>query len=167
MIPSDHFVRYYNEVFKALEEEGHQHLVAYWKELGRLQGLELAERFRRGGLKACHDYWTRIKEEENCRGELTLTDDYFEFRMEGCPSLAKVLDNDASPCALYCDHCMAWIEPVMAAAGLYVVGDMISRTEPRCIWRVFRDEAAALEYERSAALPSHPYADPPPAEDAP
>ena len=28
MIPSDHFVRYYNEVFKALEDAGHEHLVA-------------------------------------------------------------------------------------------------------------------------------------------
>ena len=35
MIPSDHFVRFYNEVFKALEKKGHPHLVAYWRELGR------------------------------------------------------------------------------------------------------------------------------------
>ena len=36
MIPSDHFVRFYNEVFKALERKGHRSTVAYWRELGRL-----------------------------------------------------------------------------------------------------------------------------------
>ena len=40
MIPSDHFVRFYNEVFKALEDKGHSHIVAYWRELGRIQSRE-------------------------------------------------------------------------------------------------------------------------------
>jgi hypothetical protein len=158
VIPSDHFVRFYNEVFKAMEELGHEHLVAYWRELGRLQTAELADRFRAGGLQAAHDYWSRILREENCQGKLTLTDDYFEFRMDRCPSLAKVLDSDAAPCALYCDHCMAWVEPAMATAGLHAVLDMRSRTEPHCILRVYRDKQKADAFERAAALPSHPYA---------
>ena len=157
MIPSDHFVRFYNEVFKALEAKGHEHLVAYWRELGRLQTAELAERFREGGLQACCDYWQRIREEENCEGELTLTDDYFEFRMLRCPSLSKVLDNDAAPSPLYCDHCMGWIEPVMAACGLHAVLDMGSRSEPHCVFRVYTDAAKAEAFARQAALPSRPY----------
>ena len=72
MIPSDHFVRYYNEVFKALEEKGVDHLRDYWRELGRLQGRELAERFRTGGLQAAFEYWSCIKDEENCVAELEL-----------------------------------------------------------------------------------------------
>jgi len=157
MIPSDHFVRYYNEVFKALDGLGHEHLVAYWRELGRLQSLELAERFRTGGLQAAYDYWRRIQREENCEGELTLTDDYFEFRMDRCPSLSKVLDNDAEPFELYCDHCMGWIAPVMQAAGLYAVQDVISRAEPRCVFRVYRDKEKAEAYEKTAQLPVYPY----------
>ncbi len=158
MIPSDHFVRFYNEVFKALEELGHEHLVAYWRELGKLHVQELAARFREGGLPACHEYWQRILEEEGCEGRLTLTDEYFEFRMTRCPSLAKVLDNDAAPCRWYCDHCMGWCEPVMQAAGLHMVLDVESRTEPHCVMRVYRDPTLAEEYERAARLPSHPYA---------
>ena len=158
MIPSDHFVRFYNEVFKALQEKGHGHVERYWRELGRLQGAELAEAFREGGIKACHEYWSRIRDEENCRATLTLTDDYFEFRMDRCPSLSKVLDNDASPCDIYCDHCMGWIEPVMEAAGLYAVLDMISRDEPRCLFRVYEDAEKATEFQRSATLVSKPYA---------
>ena len=157
MIPSDHFVRFYNEVFKALHRKGRRHLVAYWRELGRLQARELAEQFRAGGLRACHAYWARILAEENCKGSLRLTDRYFEFRMRRCPSLSKVLDNDAAPCRLYCDHCMGWVEPVMKAAGLHAVMDMESRAEPHCVFRVYASRAEAADYARRARLLSRPY----------
>lgn len=158
MIPSDHFVRFYNEVFKALERKGHRHLVAYWRELGRLQARELAAAFQAGGIRACHDYWKRILNEENCGGNLKLTRDYFEFRMKHCPSLSKVLDNDATACALYCDHCMGWVEPVMKAAGLHAVMDMESRSRPHCVFRVYEDRRKAREFERRSRLLSKPYA---------
>ena len=75
-----------------LAERGHEHLVAYWRELGRLQTIELADKFRTGGLEACREYWTRIVQEENCLADLELTEDYFEFRMRQCPSLSKAMD---------------------------------------------------------------------------
>lgn len=153
MIPSDHFVRYYNEVFKSLEELGHDHLLSYWRSLGELQKRELAEPFRKGGLQACHDYWARILKEENCVGRLELTQDYFELRMEQCPSLSKVLDNDAAACEFYCDHCMGWVGPVMQTAGLYAVMDMESRSEPHCVFRVYTDRDKAIEFERQSKLP--------------
>jgi len=158
MIPSDHFVRFYNEVFKALLERGREHLAAYWRELGRLQAQELAERFRNGGLEACRDYWARIEQEENCLADLALTGDYFEFRMRRCPSLAKVLDNDAAPCELYCDHCMGWVEPVMRECGLHAVMDIESRSQPHCVFRVYRDAAKARAFARQARLLADPYA---------
>jgi hypothetical protein len=157
MIPSDHFVRFYNEVFKALEERGREQLVAFWRELGRMQTLELADTFRAGGLAACHAYWSRIVKEENCEADLTLTGDYFEFRMRQCPSLSKAMDNDAAPHAHYCDHCMAWIQPVMEAAGLYVVYDMESRSEPHCVFRVYKDPVKAGAFGQHACLPARPY----------
>ena len=157
MIPSDHFVRFYNEVFKALEELGHEHPVRYWRELGRLKVIECAEDWRRRGLDAASEYWTRIMHEENCVAEASRTDDYFDFCMHQCPSLSKVLDNDAMPCELYCDHCMVWIQPLMEAAGLYAVMDMHSRSEPHCHFRVYRDKRKAEEFERSAILLSLPY----------
>jgi hypothetical protein len=156
VIPSDHFVRYYNEVFKALEEKGLDHLVGYWNGVGDLQKQELAETFRQGKLQACHDYWARILKEENCVGRLTLTPDYFEFCMDRCPSLSKVLDNDAAACQYYCDHCMGWVRPVMDAAGLYAVLDIKSRTEPHCVFRVYADREKAREFQRQATLPSLP-----------
>jgi len=157
MIPTDHFVRYYNEVFKALDDLGREHLVNYWRELGRLQTIELAERFRKGGIEAAHEYWRRIRDEENCEADIELTEDYVEFRMHKCPSLSKVLDNDAEPSPLYCDHCMGWVEPVMKAAGLYAVMDMKSRTEPHCVFRVYEDKAKAAVFEEQCQLVSKPY----------
>jgi len=159
MIPSDHFVRYYNEVFKALEAKGHEHLRAYWREIARMQIAVLGERFREGGLRAAYEYWSVIKKEENCEGEVSLTEDYFEFRMDRCPSLSKALDNDAEPCAFYCDHCMGWVQPLAEYAGLHAASDIYSRTEPRCRLRLYRDKAKADAFEASAALPSRPYAD--------
>jgi hypothetical protein len=142
MIPSDHFVRFYNEVFKALENKGEEHLVAYWRELGRVQGLELTEKFRAGGLHACHDYWKVILKEEDCKGRLTLTDEYFELRMDKCPSLSKVLGNDAKASERYCDHCPGWIEPVIKSAGMRLVYDIESRSEPHCVLRVYLEKRA-------------------------
>ncbi|MFP4028397.1 MAG: hypothetical protein ACLFWL_11460 [Candidatus Brocadiia bacterium] len=159
MIPSDHFVRYYNEVFKALDGLGRSNLVQYWHELGKIQIRELGEQFRQGGLEAADKYWSRIKEEENCVGELILTEDYFEFRMDRCPSLSKVLDNDAEPCELYCDHCMGWIKPLMDEAGLFAVCDMVSRSEPRCVFRVYKDSEKADAFLARARLPGRPYAE--------
>ena len=158
MIPSDHFVRFYNEVFKALDARGHEHLVAYWRELGRLQVRELAEKFRTGGFAACHEYWSRIVKEENCLAEMTLTEDYFEFRMLQCPSLAKAMDNDAAPHSHYCDHCMGWVEPVMEAAGLYAAYDIESRTEPHCVFRAYKDRNLARAFEQQARVLAKPYA---------
>lgn len=157
MIPSDHFVRFYNEVFKALDRKGRRHLVEYWRALGRLQTIELGERFRKGGIPEALRYWKRIVVEENCRATLTEGEGYFEFRMHRCPSLSKVLDNDAAPSPLYCDHCMGWVEPVMKYAGLYGVMDMKSRSEPRCTFRVYADKEQALAFERKAKLLSKPY----------
>jgi hypothetical protein len=157
MIPSDHFVRFYNEVFKALEAQGVECLVAYWRELGRLQSIELADRFKKGGLQAALEYWNRIIVEENCHATLKNHGDWIELTMSRCPSLSKALDNDAAPCELYCDHCMGWIEPVMGACGLYAVMDMESRSEPHCRFAVFADKTQVLEFERKAKLPSHPY----------
>ncbi len=159
MIPSDHFVRYYNEVFKAVDEAGRDKLTGYWRALGENQKEKLGEKFRAGGIRACYEYWTVIKKEENCDAKLSLTEDYFEFLMEKCPSLSKVLDNDAEPFELYCDHCMGWIGPVMEYAGLFPAADIISRSEPVCRFRVYKDKDKAREYACGAAILSRPYED--------
>jgi hypothetical protein len=52
---------------------------------------------------------------------------------------------------------MAWIQPVMEAAGLYVVYDMESRSEPHCVFRVYKDPVKAGAFGQHACLPARPY----------
>lgn len=159
MLPSDHFVRMYNEFFKMLEAKGIDHLRAYWMEISRLQDSILGPYIDRAGLAGMYEYWEHIRIEENCDATLSLTDTYFEFRMHACPSLGKVMDNDAGACALYCDHCAGWIEPLMERRGYYTVYDIISRTEPRCVLRIYRNREEAMEYARQVRLRARPYAE--------
>ncbi len=159
MIPSDHFVKMYNELFKMLEDRGHEHLQKYWRHIGDSQDSLLSPYIKKDGLKGMYDYWEHIRIEENCDAELTLTDDYFEFKMNKCPSLSKVLDNDAGACPLYCDHCAGWILPVISSFGYIYVSDMISRTEPVCEMRVYKagDKDKAEAYRKTLKLPAEPY----------
>ncbi|HUX20374.1 MAG TPA: hypothetical protein VMW69_03980 [Spirochaetia bacterium] len=159
MIPSDHYVRFYNELFKMLEERGHEELQGYWMEISRLQRTILGPFIEADGLAGMYTYWAHIREEENCEADLDLTEDYFEFKMLKCPSLSKAMDNDAGAFIYYCDHCAGWIKPVVEGYGYYVAYDMISRTEPRCILRVYKDKEKADEFLKTAQLPARPYGD--------
>ena len=130
MIPSDHFVRFYNEVFKFLDARNA--LEPYYQEISRHQELHCLELFRLEGLKGIVKYYERIKVEENCDMELESLPDRVILHMTRCPSLSKVLDCDAEPCPKYCDHCGGWGVPLYTKCGIYYIGNLISRTEPRC-----------------------------------
>ncbi len=130
MIPSDHFVRFYNEVFKFLDARNA--LEPYYEEISRHQELHCLELFRNEGLKGLKKYYERIRIEENCGMELELLPDRMILRMTTCPSLSKVLDCDAEPCPKYCDHCGGWGVPLYTKCGIYYVGNMIGCTAPRC-----------------------------------
>ena len=155
MIPSDHFVRFYNEVFKFLDERGA--LEPYYKEISRHQEMHCLELFRREGLKGVMKYYEKIRFEENCGLEMEFLPDRLISRMTACPSLAKVLDSDAAPCAKYCDHCAGWSVPLYTDSGLYYVENTISRTDPRCTWMVTeRREVAQEVYQQFLAEAAAP-----------
>ena len=149
----------YNELFKMLEERSHEDLRAYWKKIAELQQTIIGPYIERDGLKGMYDYWSHIIEEENCEADMDLTEEYFEFRMHKCPSLSKNLTNDAGQFGLYCDHCAGWVEPVLKRYGYHLAYDMISRTEPRCQMRVYKDPELAAEFTKNARLPAAPYRD--------
>lgn len=75
------------------------------------------------------------------------------------PPLSKNLDNDAALCLRYCDHCAGWINPVITSFGYFPVYDVISRTEPRCRFRVYKDKMKAVTYAKRAELLWDPYDD--------
>ncbi|WP_417310141.1 hypothetical protein [Devosia sp.] len=153
MIPSDHFTRFYNEVFKFLEAQGETVLEDYFLAISKNQEKHILELIETDGLAGMDAYWTHIKIEENCDLDITRDDEHLELRMNVCPSLSKVMDNDAEPMGRYCDHCAGWIGPIMDKTGYHLVYDVIDRKQPHCVMRIFKDEAKAKAAEREAVLP--------------
>ena len=144
MLPSDHFVRFYNEVFKFLEAQGPGHLEKYWLEISRHQERHCLELFREKGLQGMYDYWEHIRIEENCDMTINLSDDCLNFKMHKCPSLSKVLDNDAAPSPRYCDHCPGWVGPMIRKSGYYCIYATGNPEIPKCESWIYSDKTKAL-----------------------
>ena len=143
MIPSDHFVRFYNEIFKFLQRRGRSELEKYYDIVANRQAQFCLEQFKKDGFKGMFEYWDRIRIEENCDFTLEYDDEHYRGRMNVCPSLAKNLDNDAGACKVYCDHCPGWVLRVFTRAGFYGVYDLEGRDKPSCdIWE-YKDRAKA------------------------
>ena len=137
MIPSDHFVRFYNEVFKFLDQENG--LEKYYREISHHQELHCYKLFMEKGLEGMEEYWGHIRVEENCVSESYIKDGVRYSAMNRCPSLSKVLDSDAAPCRKYCLHCPGWVIPLMTKCGFYYIDSLIGLDEPRC--RSFQTES--------------------------
>jgi hypothetical protein len=152
MIPSDHFTRFYNEVFKFLEAQGEEHLQSYFLEISKNQEKHILELIREKGFAGMYQYWSVIRDEENCELDLGYDDDKFELRMHLCPSLTKAKDNDAETFGRYCDHCAGWIGPIMDKTGYHLVYDVIDRNKPQCVLRIFKDREKARAAERDVKL---------------
>ena len=142
-----------------LADRGQKDLKEYWLKIGELQSTIIGPLFREKGFQGMFEYWDRIRREENCDMDLIVTEDYFELKMNVCPSLSKNLDNDAGLCSRYCDHCAGWVNPVVRNSGFIPVYDVVSRTEPRCRFRAYKSEKKAREFARNAHLLFDPYGD--------
>ena len=149
MLPSDHFVKFYNEVFKFLLKKGDDEIKKYYERVSTNQEFHCLKLFTEKGLQGMYEYWEHIRVEENCDMVNRLCDDCYSFEFFSCPSLLKVTDNDAEACAQYCNHCPGWILPIMTKTGYYAVYNLISRTEPRCAMYVYssREKAVAKREE--------------------
>lgn len=154
MIPSDHFVRFYNEVFKFLEKQGQEALDQYYLEISQHQELHTLELFKKEGLQGMKKYWDHIAHEENCDLKTEVKEDHFQLTMNKCPSLSKAMDNDAGQMHKYCDHCAGWIGPIMDKTGYHLVYDMISRTVPKCKISVYESKEKAQKAEKKCQLPA-------------
>ena len=153
MLPSDHFVKFYNEIFKYLERKGPEKLDRYYERVAERQAFFTLDAFKRDGFKGMYDYWERIRIEENCDLTHGYDENCYHLKMNVCPSLSKVTDNDAGPCRRYCDHCPGWVGRVLAWAGYFMVYDIVGRESPECGFWVFRTKEEA-ELKRQELLAS-------------
>ena len=90
---------------------------------------------------------------------LDLRDDCLVLTMQACPSLAKVIDNDAGPCRKYCDHCPGWVIPLLEKTGFTCEYNLVDRALPQCQLTIF---------PAAAGRPSRVFLQPlPPSEEKP
>ena len=156
MIPSDHFVRFYNEIFKYLRKQGPEAVAEYYRTISRHQETHCLKLFTEKGIPGMKEYWDKIYKEENCDGEvLECSETVYRKSMNRCPSLSKVLDNDAGASEIYCRHCPGWVLPLMSAAGFYCIYDLVGLDIPRCQMSVFKNLEDAKKY-RERVLKRHP-----------
>lgn len=149
MIPSDHFVRFYNEVFKFLDNRNG--LAEYYREISRHQNFHCLELFRQKGLEGVREYYLKIRKEENCGLEILSGDHELILYMKQCPSLSKALDNDAGACPKYCLHCPGWTLPLYRQAGLFQIYDLMGLENPQCCEYIFDDLSTAEHRYRELA----------------
>ena len=146
MIPSDHFVRFYNEVFKFLDPIGG--LPDYYLEISRDQELHCLKLFWEKGLAGMKEYWDGIVKEENCVTTGSYEDDMHSGGQLICPSLSKILDCDATPCEKYCWHCPGWVQPLLTKAEKWLADEMAGGANPECIKTNF-DKADEIERNKA------------------
>ena len=144
MIPSDHFVRFYNEVFKFLDPIGG--LPDYYLEISRDQELHCLKLFWEKGLAGMKEYWDGIVKEENCVTTGSYEDDMHSGGQLICPSLSKILDCDATPCEKYCWHCPGWVQPLLTKCGFYSVYDIVDPLKPQCRSCITENRAKAEKW---------------------
>ncbi|MBO7329613.1 MAG: hypothetical protein J6W00_12680 [Lentisphaeria bacterium] len=144
MFPSDHFVLFYNEVFKYISGKGKDELEKYYDRVSRNQEYHCLDLFKNKGLQGMYEYWEHIRVEENCDMINRLEDDCYSFEFFSCPSLSKALDSDAGASPEYCNHCPGWILPIMTKAGFYAVYNLTDRKQPRCEMYVFSEKERAV-----------------------
>ena len=94
MIPSDHFVKFYNEIFKYLEKKGPNELDRYYERVAERQAFFTLEAFKRDGFKGMYDYWERIRIEENCDLTHEYGDNFYHLRMD-CPKSRTTMPRHA------------------------------------------------------------------------
>jgi len=145
MIPSDHFVRFYNEVFKFLDENNG--LTEYYQEISKHQDFHCLELFKSRGLQGVYEYYCVIRKEENCDMDIELNGHELILRMNKCPSLSKAKDNDAGLCLKYCLHCPGWVQSLYSRAGFFEIYDIGDLEEPSCTeWIYDNIEDAKAQY---------------------
>ena len=143
MIPSDHFVRFYNEVFKFLDSRGD--LEKYYLHISQHQEYHCLEDFRTKKLQGVYEYYLKIRKEENCDLDLERSEHCLLLRMNRCPSLTKAMDNDAGLCKKYCLHCPGWTMPLYRKAGLFQIFAVMGLEDPRCCEWIFEEKSRAEE----------------------
>lgn len=116
------FCGHYEWTFEWLRQAGGEELVRdYWEEaISHDSQRHARDLITAGGFSGMEQYWGHTLDEEGAKFVITQQEGVFRADMHECPSKGFLLRNGLEQYHDYCDHCIAWIEPVLHDAGFRV-----------------------------------------------
>ena len=124
MLGCHDFCGYYDWTFAHIRRElGEAVLRKVWAHaIGGDAQQAYLEAANREGLRGLFNVWTKTGEDEHCDWTFTLDEqrNVLRWDMRNCPSKGFLLENDLNADEDYCDHCIGWISPLLAKAGIEV-----------------------------------------------
>ena len=124
MLGCHDFCGYYDWTFSHVRENfGDDALHRLWSQaIGEDSQRAYLEAARSAGLRGLLEVWTKTGQDEQCDWTFTLDAqrNVLRWDMRRCPSKGFLLEHDLNADEDYCDHCIGWIAPLLAKAGIEV-----------------------------------------------
>jgi hypothetical protein len=138
MIGAYDYCGHYEWTYAWLEgERGPDFLREYWETaISRDSRRHTRAMIAAGGFDGMRQYWGQALDEEEAGYAITQDAHRFRIDMHACPSKGFLIRNGLQQYPDYCDHCIGWIGPVMAAAGFVV--DHQHNHRGKCWWEMRR-----------------------------
>ena len=136
MLGCAEYCAYYDWTFEYLRKLGGEEAVAdYWLEaIYRDKHQYTRELFKAKGLAGMEEYWGHTLVEEEAGYVASRGRDYYRIDMFACPSLGLLLRRGRQYYHDYCQHCMAWVGPVLAECGF--AADHEHNHCGQCYWEI-------------------------------
>lgn len=126
MLGCQDFCGYYDWTFAYLtRKQGRPAVERLWAEaIGDDAQKHYLHAATREGLHGLLKVWTKTGEAESCDWTFTLDEskNVLRWDMRECPSRGFLMSHGLNADEDYCDHCMGWIIPLLAKAGIEVAG---------------------------------------------
>ena len=141
MIGTYDFCAHYEWTFAWLEAAGGEQLLQeYWTDaIGEDSQRHAAELIQGQGFEGMMKYWGHTLAEESPEKGYHMTQSPSMVRcdMHDCPSKGFLIKNNLQQYKDYCNHCIAWIRPVVERAGFRI--DHEHNHQGQCWWE-FREQ---------------------------
>ena len=125
MLGCHDFCGYYDWTFRHVaEHHGTEAVKDLWADaIGGESQSHYLQAALQAGLRGLYHTWVKTGEDESCDWTFTLDEqrNVLRWDMRRCPSKGLLLQNDLNAHDDYCDHCMGWIVPLLAKAGVEIV----------------------------------------------
>lgn len=147
MIGCYDFCGHYDWTFAWLHQKGGDALLwEYWEQaIARDSQSHAARLIKEKGFAGMEEYWGHTLEDEAPEGgyKAWREGESFNIEMVRCPSRGFLLDNKLEFSGDYCDHCIGWIGPVMAASGFTI--KHAHNHQGQCYWHYQRSQSGGQE----------------------